>query len=101
MVTRGQGRAPLLRTSRMWWVLAAAQPRRVGDGRARLAVGARPAVHSCGASTSAQCFEEGGRQAEPAEVRVWIYGTWHEVDAIMVHPGGRAPPAWRSTPGLC
>ncbi|KAL4431976.1 hypothetical protein ABPG77_000243 [Micractinium sp. CCAP 211/92] len=39
--------------------------------------------------TAAHCFEEDGRQAVPAEVRVWIYGTWHEVDAIMVHPGYR------------
>ncbi|KAL4424333.1 hypothetical protein ABPG75_001634 [Micractinium tetrahymenae] len=39
--------------------------------------------------TAAHCFEENGRKALPAEVRVWIYGTWHNVDTIMVHPGYR------------
>lgn len=39
--------------------------------------------------TAAHCFEENGRKAVPEEVRVWIYGTWHDVDAIMVHPGYR------------
>lgn len=55
---------------------------------------AHAAAHPC--APSPQCFEESGRKATAPEVRVWIYGTWHDVDAIMVHPGAHAAHAART-----